>query len=257
MSTTTAAITLDPTDLESLAEAVRLGITTPEQLADWIGVVLEEDDCLVLDSSPVYADDGNAEVEYDSETSPADAAQEYVDSGDWGEVTKTSWVIVYTYRRGINSSGEFVKIGRASHKIALEATEPDCLDGHDHRWESPIELVGGLRENPGVYGSGGGVEIYEVCGICGCSRRTDTWEPGLTSVSYEAGEFAREVRERHIERGLCALKAEEDDAGRLVCEIAGETRELTDEDELAEFGVALLLNDDATPPSNIGSPIAD
>jgi hypothetical protein len=71
---------------------------------------------------------------------------------------------------------------------------------HDHDWQSPHALVGGLKENPGVRGHGGGVVIHEVCVHCGTLRVTDTWaqnpstgEEGLESVRYEAGKYADEV----------------------------------------------------------------
>jgi hypothetical protein len=71
----------------------------------------------------------------------------------------------------------------------IDPDEPDCTgDGHD--WQSP-EMLGGLSENPGVVGHGGGVIVTEVCAHCGRYRTTDTWaqnrstgEQGLTSVEY-------------------------------------------------------------------------
>jgi hypothetical protein len=75
--------------------------------------------------------------------------------------------------------------------VTVDPTEPDCTDG-EHEWESPIEIVGGIKENPGVWGHGGGVTIQEVCRKCGCGRLTDTWaqrqdtgEQGLRSVTYQ------------------------------------------------------------------------
>ena len=73
-----------------------------------------------------------------------------------------------------------------------EPTPPECLDGTDsHKWASPIEIVGGIEESPGVHGKGGGVVIHEVCRRCGAHRHTDTWatdretgEEGLRSLSY-------------------------------------------------------------------------
>ena len=83
-------------------------------------------------------------------------------------------------------SGESV-----SETVTLEPEAPDCADGHDHDWQSPHEVVGGDRANPGVYGHGGGVVITEVCRHCGCYRVQDTWaqrrdtgERGLESTTY-------------------------------------------------------------------------
>ena len=82
-----------------------------------------------------------------------------------------------------------------SETRVYEPAEPKCDEGNEHCWESPHDLVGGLKENPGVFGHGGGVIINEVCRHCGCRRRTDTWaqrmdtgEQGLHEVSYEVAE---------------------------------------------------------------------
>ena len=98
---------------------------------------------------------------------------------------------------------------------------PQCLDGADrHKWTSPIEIVGGIEDNPGVHGKGGGVVIHEVCRRCGSHRHTDTWatdgetgEEGLLSLSYEEPDAAG-----------CAYAA----ASRLV-----ETAALDDKDAVA------------------------
>ena len=75
--------------------------------------------------------------------------------------------------------------------IAIDPDEPKCEEC-EHDWKSPYSVVGGLKENPGVRGNGGGVIITEVCCHCGCYRITDTWaqnpstgEQGLESVRYE------------------------------------------------------------------------
>lgn len=125
--------------------------------------------------------DGNCEVEIEAE-SAEEAAQEYVDGGDWGDGRETSWVTVYV----TDEDGDCVRI-----KIAVEPDEPDC-DEEEHEWKSPYELVGGLKENPGVFGSGGGVKITEVCIRCGCGKHTDTW---AESVKYVKGEFTEELEQ--------------------------------------------------------------
>lgn len=57
-------------------------------------------------------------------------------------------------------------------------TEPVCRKGADgaHDWRAPHALVGGIKDNPGVYGHGGGVIIREVCGHCGLYRVLNTWD---------------------------------------------------------------------------------
>jgi hypothetical protein len=90
----------------------------------------------------------------------------------------------------------------ALHKITLEPEEPECKSKDGHEWVSPLAIVGGCKENPGVYGSGGGVTISEACLHCGCKKLTDTWaqdpedgEQGLESTSYYPREYEDHVQE--------------------------------------------------------------
>jgi hypothetical protein len=112
-----------------------------------------------------------------------DLARANVDASNY-EVTETIWIDV---RVSCELTGEC-----DSDTVALDPSEPDCEEGHEHDWGSPHEVVGGLTENPGVFGHGGGVLIHEVCAHCGSHRHTDTWaqrpdtgQQGLTSVRYE------------------------------------------------------------------------
>jgi hypothetical protein len=51
---------------------------------------------------------------------------------------------------------------------------PECADGEEHDWQSPYEVVGGCRENPGVWGSGHGtIKQQECCAHCGLLRTID------------------------------------------------------------------------------------
>lgn len=129
--------------------------------------------------------DGNAEIDIQAESAKA-AAAEYVAGGDWGGGNETIWVNVWAEEDGV----------RTRHKIAIEPEAPDC-DADEHDWASPIEVVGGIQENPGVMGNGGGVVITEVCRHCGCYRITNTWAQdmsdgtqGLESVEYREADEA-------------------------------------------------------------------
>jgi hypothetical protein len=140
-----------------------------------------------IETTGYYADDGNAEVHYPDADSAGEAAQRYVDEGDWGESDTTRWVRVHVYRAHEQwDDGWWIT-------VPLDPEEPPCRSEEgEHDWQNPIELVGGIRENPGVFGHGGGVKIHEVCVRCGARRVTDTWaqdpctgEQGLESVTYE------------------------------------------------------------------------
>jgi hypothetical protein len=115
-------------------------------------------------------------------------ARSNVDRSNYSDCTGTLWIDV---RVDCEETGE-----RASDTVALDEDEPDCEVGETHEWSAPHSLLGGLTENPGVFGHGGGVIIHEVCLTCGCKRTTDTWaqnretgEQGLRSVSYEEHEY--------------------------------------------------------------------
>jgi hypothetical protein len=74
-------------------------------------------------------------------------------------------------------------------RVTLEPRAPDCVDG-EHDWQRPHRLVGGVAENPGVFGHGGGVVICECCMRCGAKHRTDTGASDdsgqqCTEVTYE------------------------------------------------------------------------
>jgi hypothetical protein len=54
-----------------------------------------------------------------------------------------------------------------------EPEAPKCADGQEHDWQSPYEVVGGIKENPGVWGSSGTrLTVREVCAHCGYYRVT-------------------------------------------------------------------------------------
>jgi hypothetical protein len=190
-------ITIDLRDVYSMAAAVRHGITTPDLLHDQLlGTAEMHDGCLVPDPGRWTADDGNAPITIEADGAE-EACEEYVSTGDWGDRSSTSWVSVSAWQTGIDADGDVVQVNQEHHSITIEAEEPTCdhADGHD--WQSPHAIVGGLQENPGVWGHGGGVLIYQCCMRCGCGRVTDTWaqnpangEQGLRSVEYTPGEYA-------------------------------------------------------------------
>lgn len=117
-----------------------------------------------------------------------DALADWVRAGNWDEATLPIWVAA-SVTMVDPVTGDRIDVCDA--RVEIEAEEPDCEDGCEHDWRSPHSVLGGLRENPGVVGHGGGVIITEVCRHCATYRRTDTWaqdpetgEQGLTAVTY-------------------------------------------------------------------------
>ncbi len=188
-------------DTDSVATAIEQGVTTPTELARLLGVALIED-CLVLPRSPLYAcSEGDDEVPYPADTRRARAARRYVHGGEWDwDVDTTTWVAVDTYRLGVDSAGAVERVDCERIKVAIEPDEPECIDDDGHDWRSPLALVGGDPDNPGVWGHGGGVVTRECCVRCGYGKVTDTWardpvdgEEGLRSVSYDLGAYELEA----------------------------------------------------------------
>lgn len=199
-----ARLTTPLTDREIVTYRLLAG-EPPAEIADDLGLDVWSRageggvvDCVVLPGC--RADDGNAEVEYELADTAAEAAREYVNDGDWGDRSTTSWIRVYVWRMGLYLEDGAVNeatIDREPHTVMLAAEEPECEEGEDHDWQSPLRVVGGIAENPGVWGHGGGVIITEVCAHCGTYRVTDTWaqdpetgEQGLRSVEYRDADDA-------------------------------------------------------------------
>lgn len=162
------------------------------------------------------------------------AARDGADRANYNDAGGTLWIDV---RVRCELTGE-----EESDTVQLDADEPECEDGEEHDWQSPVEIVGGIKENPGVWGHGGGVIIHEVCLRCGCKRTTDTWaqrpdtgEQGLHSVSYEPGVYADEVsalriseaRERLRDNGYDVSRASDDT--RLILAITDDREGSGDE----------------------------
>lgn len=120
-----------------------------------------------------------------------EAAKLFVKEGEWGELDHTIWIDVNV--TPLDDKGNSIEDESIDETIALHPRTPECFseDGR-HQWLSPIELVGGVTENPGCFGHGGGAIIIEVCPHCGCRVTFDTWaqrpdtgEQGLKSYKYD------------------------------------------------------------------------
>lgn len=133
----------------------------------------------------IFKDGGGGEgtVELAAGEDPYQAWIEWMEAGMWPQVKTTEWI-----------HGSVVdEQGNVEHyTFALHPEVPPCReDDIEHEWCSPLSVVGGLKENPGVWGHGAGVIIKEICAHCGVYRIIDTWaqdrstgEQGLTSVEY-------------------------------------------------------------------------
>lgn len=141
-------------------------------------------------------------------------AQTLARAGDWGldtngELRKSAHievdVIEYALPEGARPEdfdcvgGEYApegldEIRRETVSVVIEPEPPGCI-ANTHDFVAPVEVVGGMEENPGVQGHGGGVIVRTVCRHCGLYRIEDTWdqtqgpEP-VESVRYESADDA-------------------------------------------------------------------
>lgn len=115
------------------------------------------------------------------------------------------WVIVPEID---GQSGETEDEEEEEDADSLIQPEPRCESGHEHDWHAAHSVVGGIEENPGVWGHGGGATITRHCAHCGAYQITDTWaqdpatgEQGLTSIEYRVANEAslQYVRSLHAE----------------------------------------------------------
>lgn len=119
-------------------------------------------------------------------------ARDGVERDNYSDAEGTLWI---TVRVRCELTGE-----SDSDTVACDEEEPKCTGADEHDWQAPYEIVGGLKENPGVFGHDGGLLINEVCLHCGLARQTDTWaqnpetgEQGLVSVRYEKNKYAGQL----------------------------------------------------------------
>lgn len=177
-------------------------------------------------ASPLYRvslddDGGSEEFAVSCDADAFEYAREYARDGSWGDITSTIWIGACVWRLVVDEDGDDAWEELDTISVEINPEVPECVDSEGdipgaeyiddstllasddddgHRWRSPHELLGGLKENPGVWGHGGGVIVTEVCMRCGCQRTTDTWaqdrtsgQQGLTSVEHEAGVYSGEL----------------------------------------------------------------
>jgi len=104
-----------------------------------------------------FCDDGNAEITIEAD-SAQDAAQEYVDDGEWnfGDNRSTAWVTVMVWEDVEDADVQSIT-------IEIEPPEPDCDNGTDteHEWEDDGEPRGD---------DNGGIASNETCKWCGLRK---------------------------------------------------------------------------------------
>lgn len=97
-----------------------------------------------------------------------DWATEYWQEGNWD----TKCLIKLTIEH-IGWDDEILDYETIEVECGEDPVAPDCVDEQEHDWCSPHDIVGGLKENPGIWSTGGTTIVsIEVCSHCGCKKRT-------------------------------------------------------------------------------------
>lgn len=131
-----------------------------------------------------------AETYNEAEQVAIDACREWLAGGEYGEITRTLRVHGRAVLTWIDEDGDECE-DSVSVVVEIDPEEPACADSRDHDWQAPHELLGGLRDNPGVFGHGGGTIIKRVCAHCGAYRIYDSsaQDPCDGSQGHEATEY--------------------------------------------------------------------
>ena len=131
---------------------------------------------------------GDSELDAETLEDARSAAEDLIRQGDYGSPQKTIWVEGHVTWEDADGNEQSESV-----TVQIDPEEPECSNG-EHSWQAPYALLGGLAENPGVWGHGGGTISTDICTHCGCRRTEDSWaqnpatgEQGLESVEYEPG----------------------------------------------------------------------
>lgn len=206
------------------------------------------------------ADGCDTDLTADNVTDARKEALERLRDG-WGvaETTETWWAKGILVEVDDDGEGDSWSL-----RVALDPPVPACdaslsqavrdaLGDEDceerHRWREPHRLVGGCESNPGVHGHGGGVTAESVCTLCGCKRVIDTWAQdmtdgtqGLTSVRYEEGAYAQDIRRRlHVAIDWTADEATQGHDDRVTALIDSHGASVEEHKEHDEDGEGVSL----------------
>lgn len=113
------------------------------------------------------------EIEASDMEEAKELCREWAKNADWNDPNGT-WHVEYTIREKGTDADQYTT---ESIFVDFPPPEPGCVSDDGHRWDSTHAVEGGMEQNPGVWGHGGGVIISEHCMHPGCAvtRTRDTW----------------------------------------------------------------------------------
>ena len=168
----TAIAAADPTDAESLAEAIQEADHVPLLAVAHAGCTIRPDGSVVPQGAAWEARDGEggswsleapvtASVRRALRVAEADVKAS-AEAPQMGQ--KTTFWDVSVRLTVVNRYGTKEKLEDAS-EMSLDPDEPDCGEGEEHEWRSC-----------GVWGHGAGTIEKDRCKKCGVSRTINTWD---------------------------------------------------------------------------------
>jgi hypothetical protein len=155
---------------------------------------------------------GEETIEAASLDEAIEAAEEWVRGGEYSQDEHSVSVQYWVEELPPEDAPDDWEGEEHDGTVEMHPEEPECkpIDPDDHAtghdWQRPIEVVGGIEENPGVWGHGGGVKSTSVCAQCGMYYQRDTWHDDgrgghMETEEYEDADDASEawVRSRMTE----------------------------------------------------------
>ena len=124
---------------------------------------------------------GSDTIEADALEDAIKEAEDWVQDGEYGQDEHSVSVQYWVEELPPGDAPDDWEGEEYSGTVEMHPDEPDCdpldpdAEGEGHDWQRPIEIVGGIKENPGVWGHGGGIKSTSVCSRCGMYARVDTW----------------------------------------------------------------------------------
>jgi len=171
----------------------------------------------------------------------ADAIEEWLTDGDWDPSEGPLYLTAYACPID-PTTGTADGAHRVTAEVTIEQDAPDCEGDEEHDWCAPHSVVGGLRENPGVYGAGAGITSRRVCSHCGAYTVYESARQDSGTGRYHEATSYEEPDDDSLE--WVASRRREARTEQLVAAL---TDACEDEDALREaIGAALDADEDAT-----------
>lgn len=119
------------------------------------------------------SDDGSSEtIKAENMEEAKIKAEENWQSGSWDGKSIISVRVAELDEDG-DETGEVEWI---NVECGEDEPEPDCTSDDGHDWQSPYEVIGGSKENPGAWSKGGTtMVIKQCCANCGKYKRETSY----------------------------------------------------------------------------------